>query len=250
MNPNKSYWRTFFILNLLAALLLASWHFTFTRHYWDLLDTQIFYYLNGWVATNHIAQIFWAITNYRPFDIITFLLLLASISVANFFVPKKDIKTVAILFFVSMLVLLTLRFSMNAIYHLDRRSPSLVLPGAYLLKSLVPYISTKDSSGTSFPGDHASVIFVWLGFMLLFAKPNYKIVAILLGVFFSLPRLVAGAHWFSDDMVGGLFIALVTMAWVCFTPLAKYSIKGLMPILNWCLTLTPKFMVNLTFERS
>jgi len=45
--------------------------------------------------------------------------------------------------------------------------------------------------------------------------------ALVLGItlLFMLPRLVAGAHWFSDDFVGGLLIALLTLGWGYCTPL-------------------------------
>lgn len=249
MNTQKSYWPLFFIVNIIAACILISWHMAFTRHYWNLVDTQIFYYLNGWVGTNHFAQVFWAITNYRPFDLIPFIIMLASICVGGFFIPTKDIKRVAVLFFVAMIYLLGLRFLMHGIYDLQRHSPSLVLLPANLLSTLVPFIHSKDASIQSFPGDHAAVIFVWVGFMLAFAKRPYQLIAILLGIFFTLPRLIAGAHWFTDDFVGGSFIALMTLSWVLLTPIAKYAILYLTPFLDWCLKLMPEFVIKLTFEK-
>lgn len=35
----------------------------------------------------------------------------------------------------------------------------------------------------------------------------------LTGLFFILPRLIAGAHWLSDNLVGGGFVVLQTLAW-------------------------------------
>ena len=35
-----------------------------------------------------------------------------------------------------------------------------------------------------------------------------------------MPRLVAGAHWLSDVLVGGTFIALATTGWSLCTPYA------------------------------
>ncbi len=38
---------------------------------------------------------------------------------------------------------------------------------------------------------------------------------------FMMPRLVAGAHWASDDYMGGIAVALLAMAWGFYTPLAN-----------------------------
>jgi membrane-associated phospholipid phosphatase len=38
-------------------------------------------------------------------------------------------------------------------------------------------------------------------------------------IFFSLPRLIAGAHWLSDILVGGVSIALIALAFGLYTPL-------------------------------
>lgn len=45
----------------------------------------------------------------------------------------------------------------------------------------------------------------------------------LLTLLFLLPRLVAGAHWSSDDFVGGLFVCLLTLAWGFYTPFAMLA---------------------------
>jgi len=37
---------------------------------------------------------------------------------------------------------------------------------------------------------------------------------------FMLPRLVSGAHWLSDVVVGGSFLGLLTIGWGLYTPYA------------------------------
>ncbi|MBE8190479.1 MAG: phosphatase PAP2 family protein [Candidatus Thioglobus sp.] len=76
----------------------------------------------------------------------------------------------------------------------------------------------KDSSSESFPGDHATVLLTWLGYCLFFRRNRWSWAAAFLVIFFSLPRLIAGAHWLSDVLVGGLAIALVALAFGLFTP--------------------------------
>ena len=51
-----------------------------------------------------------------------------------------------------------------------------------------------------------------------------------------LPRLVAGAHWISDDLVGGLVLTLLALAWGYCTPLggvlARWLQKPAEPVLR------------------
>jgi membrane-associated phospholipid phosphatase len=53
---------------------------------------------------------------------------------------------------------------------------------------------------------------------------------------FSMLRLMAGAHWFSDVMVGGISIATMTLAFGLYTPLLNYVNKILGNIASKFLT--------------
>ncbi|WP_440447180.1 phosphatase PAP2 family protein, partial [Pseudomonas aeruginosa] len=76
-------------------------------------------------------------------------------------------------------------------------------------------------SRRSSPGAPAWVLLVWALFMSLFARRAGQFLLIwALAVLFMLPRLVAGAHWGQDDYIGGLQMALLALAWGCYTPLA------------------------------
>ncbi|MDF5977935.1 phosphatase PAP2 family protein [Pseudomonas aeruginosa] len=89
------------------------------------------------------------------------------------------------------------------------------------LPGLGTRVEIKDRSKRSFPGDHASVLLVWALFMSLFARRAGQFLLIwTLAVLFMMPRLVAGAHWGQDDYIGGLQMALLALAWGCYTPLA------------------------------
>jgi membrane-associated phospholipid phosphatase len=47
-----------------------------------------------------------------------------------------------------------------------------------------------------------------------------------------MPRLMAGAHWMSDIIVGGLSTALTTLAFGLYTPLLNAPQKTLRKIAN------------------
>jgi len=36
-----------------------------------------------------------------------------------------------------------------------------------------------------------------------------------------IPRLIAGAHWFTDNLIGGGFVVMQTLAWSYCTALGK-----------------------------
>jgi len=46
---------------------------------------------------------------------------------------------------------------------------------------------------------------------------------------FSLPRIMSGAHWFTDVAVGSISIVLVVLSWVLLTPLSDKVIAWLEP---------------------
>ncbi len=103
--------------------------------------------------------------------------------------------------------------------NLGRPSPTLILESAVRLSEMYPNLNLKDSSSDSFPGDHAAVLFTWFGYCIHFVRNKWSVLALIIVIIFSLPRLIAGAHWFSDVMVGGLSIALISLSIGVYTPL-------------------------------
>src|SRR5699024_7121806 len=72
----------------------------------------------------------------------------------------------------------------------------------------------------SFPGDHATVVSTFVFLLWVLAGWRYGLAASVIAIIACMPRLVAGAHWLTDDVVGGIGTALATVPWVVFTPLA------------------------------
>jgi membrane-associated phospholipid phosphatase len=103
-------------------------------------------------------------------------------------------------------------------YH--RSSPTLVTPDAVRLSELVTWIKVKDRGSTTFPGDHALVIFSTVGFFWICAGRYLGVIATTLLIPFTLPRLIGGAHWISDILVGALSMALLLLSLSYATPFA------------------------------
>lgn len=215
--------KPFFLLNALALIIFYSWINVDTRVYWDALDLWSFEVLNGsLVHSNYWWNGMWAVLSVRIADVFPLLFILLFFYFNNVLF-EKDQRLYGLVGFVSLLVLMLIVREFLDFYveykDLNRSSPSLQLDSVIRLSELYPNLPLKDSSGSSFPGDHAAVLITWLGYCLFLVRNIWSLTAISLVIFFSLPRLIAGAHWLSDVLVGGVSIALVALAFGLYTPL-------------------------------
>jgi len=93
---------------------------------------------------------------------------------------------------------------------------------------MFPGIETKDSSSVSFPGDHSFFLmaFTFFAFKIASRKIDRTIIISLI-ILFSLPRLVSGTHWLTDNLIRAGFMVILTLTWYYLTPLQKPSQAGL-----------------------
>lgn len=219
--------------NVLGILLLLSWLWEPTRVLWDLFDDALFVDLNSRLnEADHWAR-FWAFMNIRPMDIASGLVMLLFVIRSGLVFSAQQVRAALLTFIALLLLVLSLRVAFNIgvvkPLMLTRDSPSLVIPEAVRLSELFPdwTIPVKDASSTSFPGDHASIALLWALLLSCFAR-GWQLMAIWgMTVVLLLPRLVAGAHWGSDDFVGGLFVAFLSIGWGCYTPYAAFMERSL-----------------------
>lgn len=220
----------FFSCNLLALLLLASWYYPPTRGLWDALDRAAFFLLNGSLAWGESWQLIWAWGNNRAFDVGSGLLMIGLFWIHILSGRRGDLIPRLVQFGIMSLLILASQEGVidtyQRILEVQRASPSLVLEPVYRLSELVPQVQAKDASGSSFPGDHATVLLLWLGFVWIYAGLGLRITSLLLGLLIIAPRLVAGAHWLSDNLVGSGALVLLMLGWVLATPLG-YLLKRL-----------------------
>ena len=88
-----------------------------------------------------------------------------------------------------------------------------------MLSSLVPEIEAKDASKWCFPGDHGFVLISLALYVSYLGARDTAKWTWLACFIFILPRLIAGAHWPSDVIVGSGTMALAAMAFLMGTPL-------------------------------
>ena len=213
----------FFSLNILALLIFFSWINDAGRVYWDIIDYYAAGFLNGLLTqSSSVWNGLWGLLSMRIADLLPLIFIAAFFYFDDVLFAKQQ-RLAGMVGFVTLLALLLLvRESVDFYvdyYALNRVSPSLQLDSIIRLSEIYPNLNLKDASAESFPGDHAAVLITWLGYSLFFVRNRWSWAALLVVVVFSLPRLISGAHWLSDVLVGGVGIALIALAFGLYTPL-------------------------------
>jgi membrane-associated phospholipid phosphatase len=204
----------------LSAGLLLSWFLEPTRSLWLSIDDRLFWFLNGSLAGGAAWQGFWAAANNRVVDAFSALLMIglfAHFARLNSGNNKDAIAAV----FVLLVGLVIAGVQLGKAMPIDRLSPTLLYPGSLRLSELVYWIPTKDASADSFPGDHATALLIFAGVITLYLPRAYAALAWLIFFVFMTPRLVSGAHWLTDDLVGSVAVAGFVLSVVFATPLHR-----------------------------
>jgi len=224
-SDTHSLWRLQILIlcNLFAIILFASWLLEPTRSLWMKLDVWSFWAMNNSLAEGKTWQWFWAITNNRAFDLVPafcMLLLYSHCSLRN---DRKNLNryiAIGILLVITVLV----ASQLGKAIPIKRPSATFAFPEALRISQLVPEIMTKDTASDSFPGDHGLILLLYAGFVAFFMPRIYGILAALMVIPFTLPRLMSGAHWLTDEIVGAIAVGMITLSWVLATPLHNIAV--------------------------
>ncbi|MDW5498995.1 phosphatase PAP2 family protein [Pseudomonas lundensis] len=211
--------------NLLGIALFLSWFLPVNHGYWLTLDTSIFFFFNRHLATDPGFLHLVAITNNRAFDVIS--LIAMGLLYLSFYLRQDAVGRRRLL--ITGVVMLLTGVVLNQLGHLlpvKHPSPSLSFDSINRVSELTG-IPTKDASSDSFPGDHGMMLMIFSCFMLRYFNRRAFAVALLITVVFSLPRVMIGAHWFTDIAVGSLSVVLVGASWCLMTPLSDVVIQRL-----------------------
>lgn len=213
---NKKNIIRFILFTFLSFFLLLLWVFPLTGAYFDKLDNAVYYFLNGTLENGKTWQLFWAFTNIRFFDLAGGFLILLLLLVHMYTGKSLENNIEPLEKFTAFIVFITLAIFVNKVifslsldylnYH--RKSPSLMLEGGIRLSEIVTSFEFKDTSKDCFPGDHAAVLLCSAIYFVIYGDKKLGIIALIVLPPFILPRLVVGAHWFTDCLVGSTFILL------------------------------------------
>lgn len=221
--------RALVLLQLCSLALLASWIPVSGKAAWHQLDIPVFRLLNGSLGQLYGWDLLWALLSTRLADLIAALLMLLSLITPGLVFARLQLRRALLVFIALLVVTLLVRTLFTRFIDglgLQHASPSVALADDFSLSAAFPAIERileiKDRSSRSFPGDHASVLLLWAAFLSLFTRGKRLLWVWLVCVFLLLPRLVAGAHWLSDNLVGGGFVVMQTLAWGYCTPLGRW----------------------------
>ncbi|TKI05828.1 phosphatase PAP2 family protein [Martelella alba] len=215
-------------LNILGVLLFFSWYLPANHGFWFTLDSSIFMYFNHLMVRSHAFAILLAITNYRAFDLIS---LLAMGAMYYVYFRRADRRGKYRLISIGIVMLLS-AVVINQLGHLipvSHASPTLFFqhdPNVVRIAQLVS-IPTKDASSNSFPGDHGMMLMIFAMYMWRYFGLRAFLGGVLIVVVFSLPRVMIGAHWFTDIAVGSLSVLLVGLSWWMLTGACDWLIGWL-----------------------
>ncbi|MEM7174715.1 MAG: phosphatase PAP2 family protein [Chlamydiota bacterium] len=217
---------------LMTALLFLSWKLPLIKPFWDHFDRFIFDLLNPWIHTNWFWQNFWAFNGSWVMDWVHDIAMLLFFLIPLYQAPKREKKRkLAELIFSIFLLLFIIAIVNGTLFpeflHTKRLSPTVIDPTAFRLSTAVNWIAVKDHSYASFPGDHGTFVMAFTCLIFYLIGKKAGTIAILYSIFFCLPRLITGAHWFTDIFLGSLPIAIIMTSISFGTPFAYLLITGL-----------------------
>ncbi|SUW62937.1 Inner membrane protein yeiU [Buttiauxella agrestis] len=211
------------VLNALGLALFFSWYLPAGHGSWFVLDSGIFHFFNQALVKSRAFLELVAITNNRVFDGIS-LLAMGSLF---FWYWRKESAIGRRRMVIMGIVMLFCAIIINQLGHLipeSHVSPTLYFTDIYRVSELL-HFPTKDASSDSFPGDHGLMLLIFTGFMLRYFGKKAFAIAVVIFLIFMLPRVMIGAHWFTDIFVGSLSVALVCLPWALLTPLSDRLIS-------------------------
>lgn len=212
------------LLNVTGLALFLSWFLPVNHGVWFTLDSTIFLFFNRLLVESRAFLWLVAITNNRGFDACS-LLAMGCVMLAFWVkadsVGRRRIMAIGLTMLLTALVVNQLA---QLLYPVKRASPTLYFRDIWRVSELLN-ISTKDASKDSFPGDHGMMLLIFSTVMWRYFGKKAFIVSLIIFVVFAFPRVMIGAHWFSDIAVGSLSAVLIGLPWFLLTPLSDNVIS-------------------------
>ncbi|WP_392559134.1 phosphatase PAP2 family protein [Orbus mooreae] len=221
--------------NVFGIALLLSQYYTYRQGFWFDFDSTVFHYFNQFLDGSHKGFLYLiAITNHRSFDVVSFLAM-ALLYFCYFHKQSNENKRKMIAIGLMMLIMAVCIKQWGRFIPIAHESPTLYFePFEHINRiSQLTHFGTKDASGDSFPGDHGMMLMIFAAFMWRYFGLKAFIQSVIIVVIFSAPRIIAGAHWFTDVYVGSLAITSIVLSWFLLTPACDY-------VANFLLRFIPK----------
>lgn len=203
--------------NLAAFAVLGSWFWLPNHGFWFELDKAVFYFFNQKLGESQLWVNLIAALNKRAFDGVA-LLAMGAVYYSAYRQADAGQRRQLVIIGVFMLLTAVGLNQLGRAIPVERPSPTLTFDNVLRLTELAPF-KTKDSSGDSFPGDHGLMLMIFTAFAWRYLSRRAGLWGCLFVVVFSAPRVMGGAHWFTDIYVGAFAVAAFGLAWLLQTGL-------------------------------
>jgi membrane-associated phospholipid phosphatase len=228
--------------HVLAFILLWTLFTSYTDFFWEAIDVAFFSTLNGTLKDHPYWQLFWALANHKAADWIEDLCVLGFfaayvLKARRGFRLRRVAELLFSVLYIGLIIYCVNKTLFREYLEIPRLSPTLTLENSVHLSDEISWLSIKDDSVKSFPGDHGTTALLFAASFSYFAGRRLGILASLYAGFLCLPRLITGAHWLSDVIVGSGCITLFFLGWAFCTPFGEWCIVHLEIILRTCLKL-------------
>lgn len=220
-------------LNIFAFSLLISFLLSYRSGFWFGIDSTVFHFFNQYLThSNPLFLYVAAITNHRLFDLIS-LVTMGLIYYSYFKQQNNYGKRQMLCLGLLMLILMVLIKQWGTLLPIAHASPTYYFGETETINrvSQLTHFGTKDASRDSFLGDHGMALMIFAGFMWRYFGYKAGLKGIACVILFSLPRIIVGAHWFTDVYIGSLTISCITLSWFLLTPLCDWLISAIIRLL-------------------
>jgi len=237
-------WKGILLFNIMAGLLVISWNYEPVRVFWDAIDEEVFFILNGLLMSSEKWQLPAAISNTKRYDKISAIILIALLGI--YAIAEKENgftwRLSAVIFLGLYMLIFVYGRRKLGLFEFDRASPSMVLEPFYDLREAFPHKKPKVKAHSSFPSDHGAAVLVYGMMFWVIARKPWKIAVVAIMPFFIFPRMIGGAHWFTDVFVGSLCFALVVASLALHTPIFARSTCAIERMIARLLKHTEKYL--------
>mgnify|MGYP000293292546 CR=1 FL=1 len=207
----------------LAIIIGLSYIWTPTSDLWRAVSETFFYAVNASLLWGEPWQVFWAAVNTPVFDKLNGLIMAIP---CIWYVTTDRSRPLSLrishMVIMGIAIVIGVYFAKHAFRSYESLSPSLVLTPFNDLTLLVPWLESKVSADDSFPGNHAVVAGIYGFFFYIVIGRKYFWLALPIAILGGTARAVAGAHWFSDLLVGGAIHILPLLALALATPAIRW----------------------------
>ena len=238
-------WKTLLFCHALAAIFLITLFLPSTKGFWEVIDVAFFKWVNGSLDGRPNWQLFWALANHKLADWVEDLCVLFFFAAyvkqaCRSMRPRKIAELLFCILYIGAIIYFVNRMLFRENLSIPRLSPTLVVDSSVRLSEHISWLHIKDDSSKSFPGDHGTTALLFAASFSYLAGWRLGILASLYAAFLCMPRLITGAHWFSDVLVGSGSITLLFLSWAFCTPLFQTCVDKMEQFFKACCRLFSK----------